>query len=136
MRYERNNLIFVLFQQNVLQIVDMILGLGKTDTQLWSSSLPIGSESTRIVKLVRHLSQSVYDFQRLNIQKPRDESAEYEEDERPPVRKTKKGAGSGSGGGKYQEEHLHKPYQFVNFRLDNISKIAFNVLSISFVECL
>ena len=44
----------------------MILGLSK-DVNLWSMSAPIGSESMRIVKLIKQLSLTIYDFQRLNL---------------------------------------------------------------------
>lgn len=49
-----------------MAIVNVILGLSK-DVNLWSMSVPIGSESMRIVKLIKQLSLTIYDFQRLNL---------------------------------------------------------------------
>lgn len=57
--------------KNILAIVDVILSLSK-ETQLWALSVPIGSEAMRIVKIIKMLSQSIYDFQRLNLFIPRD----------------------------------------------------------------
>lgn len=41
-----------------------MLSLSKEN--LWGFSLPIGSESIRIVQLIKHLSECIYDYQRLN----------------------------------------------------------------------
>ena len=49
----------------MLAIVDMLLSLS-TD-QFWNYSLPIGSESYRIVELVKYLSVTLYDYQRLQL---------------------------------------------------------------------
>lgn len=52
-----------------------MLSLSK-DTQLWSASLPIGSESLRLIEIVNQLSASVYDFQKLNLITSLDEEDE------------------------------------------------------------
>ncbi len=49
----------------MLAIVDMLLSLSKD--QFWNYSFPIGSESYRIVELVKYLSITLYDYQRLQL---------------------------------------------------------------------
>ncbi|RNA30401.1 adhesion G -coupled receptor L2-like [Brachionus plicatilis] len=50
----------------VLGLVDGILHTSK-DSQIWSTSNPIGSESVRLFDVVKKLSMSLYDFQKLNL---------------------------------------------------------------------
>ncbi len=49
----------------MLAIVDMLLSL--SNDHFWNYSLPIGSESYRIVELVKYLSITLYDYQRLQL---------------------------------------------------------------------
>lgn len=100
----------------MLEIIDSILGLAK-DATLWSFSVPIGSESTRILKLIRQLSQTVYDFQRLNMQTPRDDFSEPTE-----TTTSKRGLPQLS-----TDEYLDQLYGLVDFRLQNISNYIFSL---------
>lgn len=59
----------------MLAIIDIILSTSK-DVQLWSASLPIGSESIRIIELINRLSTSIFDFQKLNLLTALDEEDE------------------------------------------------------------
>jgi hypothetical protein len=52
------------FTKYVLAILDMLLSL--SSDPLWNYSLPIGSESFRIIELVKYLSLTIFDYQRLN----------------------------------------------------------------------
>ena len=58
-------------------IIDLILDLSE-DRRLWESSQPIGSESFRIIELVRQLSATIYDYQLLNLIVLRDEPNDNE----------------------------------------------------------
>ena len=67
----------VKFSKHILAIVDILLGLTK-DNNIWGASLPIGSESVRIIDIVKQLSASIFDFQRLNHINNRDEDDEID----------------------------------------------------------
>lgn len=59
------------YSRVILSIIDMLLSLGKDN--VWNSSLPVGSESTRVVELVKVFSLSIYDYQLLNYLYNREE---------------------------------------------------------------
>lgn len=49
----------------------MLLNLA-SEVSLWDTSLPLGYEAHRLTEIVKHLSISLYDFQRLNYLVPRE----------------------------------------------------------------
>ena len=59
------------YSRVILSIIDMLLSMGKEN--VWNSSLPVGSESTRIVELIKVFSLSIYDYQLLNYLYNREE---------------------------------------------------------------
>ena len=61
----------------ILAIIDLLLGL-PNDKYAWEASLPIGSESIRLLDLIKRLSTSLFDFQRLNIYNYKDEDDEID----------------------------------------------------------
>ncbi|CAF0710943.1 unnamed protein product [Brachionus calyciflorus] len=64
------------FSEYVLGTIDVILSMSK-DSQIWSVSLPIGSESIRIFDLVNKLASSIYDFQKLNFNAHSEDEIEF-----------------------------------------------------------
>ena len=58
-------------------IVDILLSL-TNDKYAWNASLPIGSESIRIVELIKRLSATLFDFQKLNYFYYKDEDDEID----------------------------------------------------------
>lgn len=59
------------YSRVILSIIDMLLSMGKEN--VWNSSLPVGSESTRVVELIKVFSLSIYDYQLLNYLYNREE---------------------------------------------------------------
>ena len=49
----------------------MLLNLA-SEVSLWDTSLPLGHEAHRLTEIIKHLSISLYDFQRLNYLVPRE----------------------------------------------------------------
>ena len=48
------------------------------DKNTWEASQPIGSESIRLIELVKRLSKNLFDFQRLNYYNYKDEDDEID----------------------------------------------------------
>lgn len=98
----------------------MILGLSK-DVNLWSMSAPIGSESMRIVKLIKQLSLTIYDFQRLNlliIQESFSMSPDYID-----LNKIRPASSPSSSPNSFDSNYnlTNEPFALIEAKFDNIS---------------
>ena len=60
-----------------MAITDLLLSL-PNDKHAWEASLPIGSESIRLIDLAKRLSVNLFDFQRLNYYNYKDEDDEID----------------------------------------------------------
>ncbi len=58
-----------------MAIIDLLLSLSN-DKDTWEVNLPIGSESVRLLEIIKHLSRCLFDFQRLNYYSSKDEDDE------------------------------------------------------------
>ena len=102
-----------------MAIIDLLLSISK-DKDTWEANLPIGSESVRLLEIIKHLSRSLFDFQRLNYYSNKDE-----DDETDMTQKIFENFKNSNNFKRNKIFYLLPPYVLFDIKFEHIGNFAF-----------